>query len=67
MKDIKNNDSYVMVENEKIIATIYISFEEDEDYKKIYEDIDYENVIDIRKEFYNIDIRLYNHEEEMYK
>ena len=36
MKDIKNNDSYVMVENEKIIATIYISFEEDEDYKKIY-------------------------------
>ena len=36
-RDINNNDSYVMVENEKIIATIYISFEEDEDYKNIYE------------------------------
>ena len=26
-----------MVDNDKVIATIYISFEEDEDYKKIYE------------------------------
>ena len=36
-RDINNNDRYVMVENEKIIATIYISFEEAADYKKIYE------------------------------
>ena len=36
-RDINNNDSYVMVDNDKVIATIYISFEEDEDYKNIYE------------------------------
>ena len=35
--DIKNNDSYVMVLNDKVIATIFASFEEEITYNKIYD------------------------------
>ena len=35
--DIKNNDSYVMVLNDKVIATIFASFNEEITYNKIYD------------------------------
>ena len=35
--DIKNNDSYVMISDDKIIATIYASFDEEKTYNKIYD------------------------------
>ena len=35
--DIKNNDSYVMMLNDKVIATIFASFEEEITYNKIYD------------------------------
>ena len=35
--DIKNNSSYVLEDESKIVATAMLSFEEDKTYKNIYE------------------------------
>lgn len=37
IKDIENNDSYVIVEDDNIVATIYASFDEEKTYNKIYD------------------------------
>lgn len=36
-KDIENNSSYVLIENNKVLGTAMVSFDGEENYNKIYE------------------------------
>lgn len=36
-KDIENNSSYVLIEDEKVVGTVMVSFDGEETYERIYE------------------------------